>query len=147
MRQVDNDQLLPVLRELVDQGKAVNLLISGGSMSPFLIHQRDYVRIEKPVQQLKHGDMVFYQRPSGAFVMHRIHHIDKSGNLFLIGDAQTVMEGPVDSACVFGIITKVQRKGKWIGPGDFWWEFFEHLWIHCIPLRRIMVWLYGRLKY
>ena len=39
---------------------------------------------------------------------------------------------------IFAIITKVKRKDRWICPGDFWWEFFEHVWLHMIPLRRIM---------
>ena len=56
--------------------------------------------------------------------MHRIHHINKEGKLFIIGDAQVDMEGPIDKEQVFAIITKVKRKGKWITPGDFWWEFF-----------------------
>lgn len=28
--------------------------------------------------------------------MHRIHHINKEGKLFIIGDAQVDMEGPID---------------------------------------------------
>lgn len=35
------------------------------------------------------------------------------------------MEGPIDKEQVFAIITKVKRKGKWIAPGDFWWEFLN----------------------
>ena len=49
--------------------------------------------------------------------MHRIHHINKEGKLFIIGDAQVDMEGPIDKEQVFAIITKVKRKGKWIAPG------------------------------
>lgn len=143
MKIVDNEKLIPVLRELIQQGKSVNLLISGSSMSPFLIHHRDYIIFEKPEKPLKRGNMVFYQRPNGAYVMHRIHHIDKKGNLFIIGDAQTQIEGPVDQNCVFGIVTKVKRKGKLIGPGDFWWEFFEHIWIHMIPVRHFITKIYG----
>jgi signal peptidase len=146
MRSVENDQLMPVLRELIEQGRAVNLTISGSSMSPFLIHHRDSVIIEKPKESLRPGNIVFYQRPSGAYVLHRIHHLDAEGNLFLIGDAQNVMEGPLDSGCVFGIVTKVRRKDRWIAPGDFWWEFFEHVWLHVIPLRRSFIKCFGFIK-
>lgn len=55
--------------------------------------------------------------------MHRVHHIDKNGMLYMVGDAQTEIEGPLDPDCVFAIIIKVKRKGKWIQPGDFWWFF------------------------
>ena len=55
--------------------------------------------------------------------MHRIHHIP--GMLYIIGDNQTDMEGPVDPKQVFGITHIVYRKDKKITEGDFWWVFFE----------------------
>ena len=127
----------------VEEGKEVSMMISGSSMNPFLIHQRDYILMKKPEEELKAGDMVFFQRRDEAYVMHRIHHINKEGKLFIIGDAQVDMEGPIDKEQVFAIITKVKRKGKWIAPGDFWWEFFEHIWLHLIPFRRFLMKLYG----
>lgn len=75
--------------------------------------------------------------------MHRIHHINKEGKLFIIGDAQVDMEGPIDKEQVFAIITKVKRKGKWIAPGDFLVGVFEHIWLHLIPFRRFLMKLYG----
>ena len=135
MRKIANDVYIPVLKDLVEEGKEVSMMISGSSMNPFLIHQRDYILMKKPEEALKAGDMVFFQRKDGAYVMHRIHHINKEGKLFIIGDAQTEMEGPVDKEQVFAIIIKVKRKGKWIAPGDFWWEFFEKIWIRLVPLR------------
>ena len=87
--------------------------------------------------------MVFFQIRDEAYVMHRIQHNNKEGKLFIIGDAQVDMEGPIDKEQVFAIITKVKRKGKWIAPGDFWWEFFEHIWLHLIPFRRFLMKLYG----
>ncbi len=50
-----------------------------------------------------------------------------------MGDAQTQIEGPVKREQIFALITKVRRKEKWLEPGDFWWEFFEHVWLHMIP--------------
>ncbi len=118
MRKIANDVYIPVLKELVEEGKEVSMMISGSSMNPFLIHQRDYILMRKPERELKVGDMVFFQRNDGAYVMHRIHHINKKEKLFIIGDAQTEMEGPIDKEQVFAIIIKVKRKGKWISPGD-----------------------------
>ena len=139
MRQIANNVYIPVLKDLVEEGKEVSMMISGSSMNPFLIHQRDYILMKKPEEELKAGDMVFFQRRDEAYVMHRIHHINKEGKLFIIGDAQVDMEGPIDKEQVFAIITKVKRKGKWITPGDFWWEFFEHIWLHLIPFRRFFI--------
>lgn len=143
MKVVDTREYVSVLRELTEEGKEVSLLISGSSMSPFLIHQRDYIYFKKPDRELKKGDMVFYQRDSGQFVMHRIWKVRLDG-YYIVGDAQTVIEGPVRRDQIFALITKVQRKGKWLEPGDFWWEFFEHIWIHMIPIRRKIMKIYAK---
>ena len=139
----DEAYVMHRIHHINKEGKEVSMMISGSSMNPFLIHQRDYILMKKPEEELKAGDMVFFQRRDEAYVMHRIHHINKEGKLFIIGDAQVDMEGPIDKEQVFAIITKVKRKGKWIAPGDFWWEFFEHIWLHLIPFRRFLMKLYG----
>lgn len=144
MRRVDTQEYLTVLKELVQQGKEVSLLVSGSSMSPFLIHERDYVYFRQPDRELKAGDIVFFQRKNGQYVMHRIWKVKPEG-YFIVGDAQTEIEGPVSRDQIFAIITKVQRKGTWIAPGDFWWEFFEHVWIHMVPLRRVIMRIYATL--
>ena len=77
--------------------------------------------------------------------MHRICKVKEEG-YFIVGDAQQVIEGPVQESQIFGLVTKVKRKGKWIGPKDFWWEFFEHVWIRLIPLRHILMRVYGHEK-
>lgn len=131
---VDTREYVSMLRELTEEGKEVSMLIAGNSMSPFLIHNRDYVSFKKPDRELKAGDIVFFQREGGAFILHRIWKVKPEG-YYIVGDAQWVIEGPVKREQIFAIVTKVRRKGKWIGPGAFWWEFFEHIWIHMIPLR------------
>lgn len=145
VKQVDTDAFVSVLKDLVQEGHEVSLLISGGSMAPFLIHQRDTIYFKTPDRPLRAGDMVFYQRPSGQYVMHRIHHIKNSG-YYLVGDAQGEIEGPLDHSRIFGLITRVRRKGRLIGPGNFWWEFFEHVWRHLVPVRRPIVAAYAAFR-
>ena len=134
-RVVDTGEYVSVLRELAEEGKVVSLLVSGNSMSPFLIHGRDYIYFSKPDRELKRGDIVFYQRLNGQYVVHRICRITKDG-YYMIGDAQTEVEGPLKREQIFARITRIRRKGKFIRPGDFWWEFFEHVWTRVIPFRR-----------
>lgn len=142
MRYVDTNEYVSVLRKLVEEGREVSLLVSGSSMSPFLAHQRDYIYFKKPDRELRKGDMVFYQRRTGQYVMHRIWKV-KNDQYYMVGDAQKEIEGPLDRDQIFALITKVQRKGKWIEPGDFWWEFFEKVWINIVPVRRVLVKVYG----
>ena len=135
-RVVDTNEYVSVLRELAEEGRVVSMLIAGSSMSPFLCHNRDYIYFTRPERELRRGDMVFYQRDTGQYVMHRICRVRPEG-YYLVGDAQTQIEGPLRRDQIFARIIRVKRKGKILEPGDFWWEFFEHVWIRIIPLRKL----------
>lgn len=145
LRFVDARAYIGALRELAEAGEEVSLTVTGSSMSPFLIHHRDTVFFSKPDRPLRRGDIVFYQRDGGQYVMHRI--LRARGDVFdIIGDAQTEIECGVRRDQIFALITKVKRKGKLIRPGDFWWMFFERVWLRMIPLRRIISVVYGKTK-
>lgn len=143
-RVVDTNEYVSVLRELAGEGRVVSMLVVGSSMSPFLCHKRDYIYFTKPDRELRRGDMVFYQRDTGQYVMHRIYKRKKDG-YYMVGDAQTQIEGPLRRDQIFARIIKVKRKGRIIEPGNFWWEFFEHVWIRIIPMRKVIEKLYSLL--
>ena len=96
MRLVDTRAYVGMLKELVEQGKEVRMVISGSSMAPFLIHGRDSI---------------------------------------FFCDGQTEIEHNVRREQIFARVTQVERKGKRLAPGSFWWGFFEKVWIRMIPLR------------
>ena len=145
MRELDTAAYVGTLKALVEEGHEVSLLISGSSMAPFLIHHRDTIYFKAPDRELKPGDMVFYQRSRGQYVMHRIRFV-KADGYYLIGDGQQITEGPIAREQIFALVTAVKRKGKVIRPGDFWWEFFARVWLRVIPLRGIVSRLYARLS-
>lgn len=122
MKVVDTREYVGMLKELTEEGREVSMLIAGSSMSPFLIHERDMIYFKKPDRELKKGDMVFFQRRSGQFIMHRIWKVRPEG-YYIVGDAQTQIEGPVERDQIFARITKVRRKGSgWnreISGGNF----------------------------
>ena len=142
MREIDTRTYISTLRELVREGHDVNLIISGSSMAPFLIHHRDTIIFGPVDRPLKRGDMVFYERPSGQFVMHRIRKVGREG-LYLIGDAQTETEGPLPPDYVFAIIKQVCRKGVWLDEKSKVWRFFATVWLRVIPFRRIIMRVYA----
>lgn len=141
-RVVDTTQYVDVLRGLVEEGHEVSMLVSGSSMSPFLIHLRDTIYFRRPDRPLRAGDMVFYQRDNGQYVMHRI--LRARGETYdIVGDAQTQIERGVRRDQIFALITHVKRKGRMIDPGDFWWEFFARVWTKIIPLRPLIARAYA----
>ena len=140
--EVNTEKYISMLRSLVEEEREVSLLISGSSMAPFLIHHRDTILFGKPDRPLRRGDMVFYQRSTGQFVMHRIYKVKIDG-YYIVGDAQTEIEGPVNQSQIFAIVKKVRRKGKWIGPNNFLWIFFEKIYIRLVPVRSLIIKSYG----
>ena len=139
VRIVDNEILFSNIKNRLEKGETVPLQVSGSSMSPFLIHIRDTVFISKIESPLEKGDIVFYQRENGQYVMHRICRIDANDQLYLIGDAQTVVEGPIDQRQVFGIVNQVIRKGKNIQKGTFVWNLFSKYWVNLRKTRNIII--------
>ena len=116
MKVVDTREYVGMLKELTEEGKEVSMLVFGSSMAPFLIHARDMIYFKKPDRELQKGDIVFFRRKSGQFVMHRIWKIRPEG-YYIVGDAQTQIEGPVKREQIFALITKVRRKVA--GAGRF----------------------------
>lgn len=131
---IHNTSFLPVMEAMVRQGQTVPVSLAGNSMMPFLKNGRDTVIVSPPDAPFRRGDLVFYIRPGGQYVMHRIHHI-RDGMLYIVGDAHTEIEGPVDPGTVFGVVREVIRKRKSLSRGSFCWWFFEKIWIRMVPLR------------
>ena len=137
-RTVDTAQLLSTYRELLPQVDTLPLLVSGSSMSPFLVHGRDTVHLSAVRRPLKVGDIVLYQRDSGAYILHRICALEGEDRFTIVGDAQTVREPHIRRDQIFGLVVRVERKGKVQAPGSFWWEFFEKVWVRMVPVRPLV---------
>ena len=133
VRIVDNQEYMKVVRSILEEGKEVPLVVTGNSMMPFLIDRRDQVLIKRIERPLKKGDIAFFQRENGQYIMHRIHFMrkdDRTGEnqFYFIGDGQKNIEGPIKETQIFGVITGALRKGKYLDEHTFTWGFFENIW-------------------
>ena len=103
---------------------------------------------------------MFFQRDDGSFILHRIRRVHRNtlpknqkgengyspdirNTYDIIGDSQLETECGIRRDQIFAIVYRVERKGRIIGPGDFWWLFFERVWVRIIPLRPLFRALYG----
>lgn len=142
VRVLPPEELMEQLLGLLNDTEYVPLVISGFSMTPFLVHRRDTVYLSKVNRPLKRGDMILYRRRGGAYVLHRVYRVEKE-SFSLVGDAQTLIEKDVRPEQVLALVTAVRRKGKLLQPGSFWWDFFEKVWIRLVPLRPLLVRVYS----
>lgn len=132
------ETLIPELLEVLKQADSVPLIITGGSMMPFLVNGRDTVYLSKAEEPLKPGDMVLYRRTSGQYVLHRIVKIEND-NYSMVGDAQSEVEPGIRREQILARVSAVRRKGKLLASGSFWWDFFEKIWIHMTPVRPALI--------
>ena len=145
VKALDPEQLMPGLLEMLEVTEPVPLVISGGSMNPFLVHGRDTVYLSNVKEPLGRGDMVLYRRDSGKYILHRIWRAEQD-SFTMVGDAQTRLEPGIRRDQILARVTAVRRKGKVLEAGSFWWDFFEKVWIRLVPLRPAIQAGYGLLK-
>ena len=119
------------------------LIVTGGSMNPFLIQGRDTVYLSRLERPARRGDILLYQRDNGKYILHRVWRVEKDGTLTIVGDAQTQLERGIRQDQIIAVVTAVIRKGQRMAPGSFWWEFFEKVWIRMVPLRGLVRWIHG----
>ena len=136
------DVIMEPLLALLDEVEAVPLVISGSSMTPFLVGGRDTVYLSKPSGPLKKGDMVLYQRQNGSYILHRVWKVEED-SFTMVGDAQFFLEPGIKQEQVRAIVKAVRRKGKLLQKGSFWWDFFEKVWICLVPVRPALNKLYS----
>lgn len=145
VRIVSPEELIPPLLELLQEVDSVPLVISGNSMTPFLVHGRDTVYLSKIQKPLKRGDMILYRRNGGKYILHRIFR-EENGTYTLVGDAQTDLERGIRPDQVLALVTAVRRKGRLLKTGSFWWDFFQKVWIRLVPVRPNILALFTRIS-
>lgn len=68
---VELEELYPLMTEVIEKGGTFRFYPRGQSMEPMLVQGRDSVELGK-AEDIKIGDVVFYRRIGGQFVLHRI---------------------------------------------------------------------------
>lgn len=133
---VQTGAYLGEIQRMLQEKHSVAIPVSGMSMYPCLTPNCDYVRLN-PMDGVSccPGMIVLFQRKSGAYVLHRIIGC-KNGSLFLAGDGQCVLEGPIDYPQMVGWVSHVYRKGKWEALWRKKGFLFGVLWRWAFPIRR-----------
>ncbi len=123
-KKIGDDGLVKIILYKLSCGEKVALTVTGNSMLPFLADGRDKVILQKIEKLPKKGDIVFYRRKNGAYVLHRV--VKRRGELFYFsGDAQLRVEGPVGKGQLLAVCKEVERDGKTIKSGDISWLSYK----------------------
>ena len=129
-----------LIREVLSSGGEFRLYPHGISMLPLLRQGRDSVTLRRVDSPIRKGDILFYQRPDGSFVLHRVWAVTPDG-LTLMGDNQTVPEPGVSPDWVIGRVTRIFRDDKEVICDGFRYRLYRKLWQFTI-LRSLFLKLY-----
>lgn len=103
--------MAPVIREALDENGEVSFVSAGRSMLPIIRDRQDTITLVKPKKAVKPGDIVFYRRDNGKFVLHRVMFIN-SGMFVMRGDNQWDYEYNIRNDQIIGVLKCFERDGK-----------------------------------
>ena len=131
-------EIYPIIKEKIDNGGTVKLPITGKSMRPLLVWGRDTVEIVK-CDNPKKGDIIFYLRDNGQFVLHRIIGTDENGYI-LCGDNQWVKEYGIKDHNIIAVVSLIERKGKVFDvTTNIPYRIYSSLWMAMMPVRKTIL--------
>ena len=99
------------IKEVLDSGGEFRIYPAGTSMLPLIREETDSVVLAKPSGYLKAGDIAFYRRNNGAYILHRVIKAE-NGSYIMCGDNQLTKEKGINHSQVIGIVTKIYRNDK-----------------------------------
>lgn len=125
------------LEQLLANGYSIRIHPQGFSMYPLFIPGRDEAVIEPVnIQTLRRNDVVLYRRDSGILVLHRICKITSEG-IWLVGDNQTEIEGPLRTDQIKGHLCIAVRNGREIPVNTPTYRFLTSFWLFLRPIRPV----------
>ncbi|MFR8317347.1 MAG: S26 family signal peptidase [Catenibacillus sp.] len=138
-RLIDTEKYLSEISNIIQSGKCVSVPVTGSSMEPFLKNGRDMVLLGRQREALddihcRIGDIILFRRTGGQYVLHRICKISRQG-CYVIGDAQTAAEGPLQNQQIVAKVMCIRRNGVWKDVGYWKWRLFGIFWVRVIPFR------------
>jgi signal peptidase I len=129
-------ELIPFIQEYLLNNTSVRMAVTGSSMYPFLREHKDSVELSNAkFSDIKRDHIVLARRKTGEYVMHRVWRKEK-GAFFIVGDAQTWIDGPYSADQLICAVKAVWRDNTRIDCNVLWWRFLCTLWM---MLRRLVV--------
>lgn len=122
------------LESLLSEGNSIQVKPRGYSMYPLFRPGRDEAIISPVTRQLHRGDVVLYQRMEGILILHRIWKIDKTG-YYMVGDNQSLIEGPLQENQIKGILTEVIHDGTRFSVDKPGYRLVAEIWLRLCPVR------------
>lgn len=129
------DELMPFIRERLENGQSVRFSPRGVSMLPMLRQGRDTVTLSPLPDRIRKYDLPLYQRANGQYVLHRV--VDVGDTYTCIGDNQYVLEKGVEHCRMIALVTEFTRDGRTCPVGALRYRIYCRFWHYSRPIRRL----------
>ena len=130
-KRVSMDEMAPLIREILAESGEVSFVSAGVSMLPTIRDRKDTVTLVRPQSRLKKGDVPFYQRDNGQYILHRVIYVN--GDTYVMrGDNQWENEYNVRHDQIIGVLHSFDRDGKTYKVTDTGYK----LYVKFLPLIR-----------
>lgn len=129
------EDLMPLIRESLDQGNSVRFSPRGRSMLPMLRQGIDSVVISPRSGPFKKYDLPLYRRDDGKYILHRI--VDVADTYTCLGDHQFTKELGVRNDQVIALVTGFYRGEEYHSVNETGYRLYCRLWHYSRPIRYI----------
>ena len=134
----EGKEIVPIMEEIINSGGQCKLRVTGYSMTTILKHLRDSVILTSPrIRKIKKGEIVFIQRKTGEYVLHRVLKIIDDETFIMNGDAQQWTE-VVRFDQVIGVVESFYRDEKLISCDNKKYKIYMRLWVLLKPIRPLI---------
>ena len=123
-QRISFQEIFPLIEEKIAKGESFSFLAHGDSMLPFLKNGKDLVTLSPVTNKIKPGDVIFYRRENGMFVLHRVIKTFDNGEMWLCGDNQLYIERNIFPCQVIAILTGIERDGKKVSLSSFSYKLY-----------------------
>ena len=132
-------ELSEIIKMQLDSGAKATIVVTGNSMHPMLRHRRDSVTMEKVTDFARVGDVLFYLRENGQYVLHRVIRVVSPGEYICSGDNQYDHE-PVTHEQVIARVVSFTHKGKTVDCSAAGYRFYTWCFVNFMFLRKPYIW-------
>ena len=143
-KEVRLEQLMPLIRERLSEGKTVRFFPNGISMLPMLRQGIDSVQLSPLPEKLKKYDLPLYQRDNGQYVLHRIVKVGKSYTC--IGDNQFSFEREIRHDQMIALVTSFNRNNREISVNGISYQVYCRFWHYSRPIRHVFRAAFNRIR-
>ena len=134
--QIPNSQFFALAKELLHEGKKIEIVVKGNSMRPFLYPGETVV--VAPIgysETFRRYDIILAETSTGQVIMHRIHEITPDA-ILMKGDGNLHQTERVNRCDIMGKVVCVKRNGKHVSLYTPFQVFLARLW-RPFMLRRV----------